>query len=286
MVIEELLLEGLNELRLKKDINAQLEVRLILSHILKVDKSYLYGHPDLDVSEEIVERFRNMIQMRKKGKPIAYILNKKEFMGMDFYVEEGVLIPRGDTEIIVEYIIDYINNTFGLDSFNLLDIGIGSGAISLAIAKHFPNGNIYGIDTFDKPLKVAEKNRQNLELKNVQFIKSDLFSSLDKNLFHSFFDIIVSNPPYIPDRDIEELEEDIKKFEPKEALSGGEDGLNFYRDITKEAGLYLKEHGLLVYEIGYNQAKSVESILRNHGYKDIEKKNDLEDRNRLIAGKK
>ncbi|NMA48301.1 MAG: peptide chain release factor N(5)-glutamine methyltransferase, partial [Tissierellia bacterium] len=206
--------------------------------------------------------------------------------GMDFYVEEGVLIPRGDTEIIVEYIIEYINNTFSLDSFNLLDIGIGSGAISLAIARHFPNGNIYGIDVFDKPLKVAEKNRQNLELKNVQFIKSDLFSSLDKNVFHDFFDIIVSNPPYIPDRDIEELEEDVRGFEPKEALSGGEDGLDFYRDITKEARLYLREKGLLVYEIGYNQAKSVESILSNHGYKNIEKKNDLEDRNRLIAGKK
>ena len=286
MVIEELLLEGLNELRLKKDINAQLEVRLILSHILKVDKSYLYGHSDLDVSEEIVGRFRKIIKMRKKGKPIAYILKEKEFMGMDLYVEEGVLIPRGDTEIIVEYIIEYINNTFSLDSFNLLDIGIGSGAISLAIARHFPNGDIYGIDIFEKPLDVAEKNRQNLELKNVQFIKSDLFSSLDKNVFHNFFDIIVSNPPYIPEQDIEELEEDVRGFEPKEALSGGEDGLDFYRDITKEAGLYLKEHGLLVYEIGYNQAKSVESILKNHGYKNIEKKNDLEDRNRLIAGKK
>lgn len=286
MVIEDLLMEGLNELKFKKNINAQVELRLILSHILKVDKSYLYGHSDLDVSEEIVGRFRNMIKMRKKGKPIAYILKEKEFMGMNLYVEEGVLIPRGDTEIIVQYIIEYINKNFGVDSFNLLDIGIGSGAISLAIARRFPNGNIYGIDIFKKPLVVAEKNRQNLQLDNVQFIKSDLFSSLDKNVFGNFFDIIVSNPPYIPDRDIYRLEEDVKNFEPMGALSGGEDGLDFYRQITKEAEPYLKKQGLLVYEIGYNQAKNVESILKEYGYKNIEKKNDLEDRNRLIAGKK
>lgn len=284
MVVKDLLLEGIKELEFKENINAQLEVRLILSHLLGVDKSYLYGHTDKGVSLEVIEKFRDMIQMRKNDKPMAYILKTKEFMGMDFYVEEGVLIPRGDTEIIVEYIIDYIGEKFGQKPFNLLDIGIGSGAISLSIAKHFPNGNIYGIDIFDKPLEVAEKNRQRLNLKNVKFTKSDLFSSLDKKTFHSFFHIIVSNPPYIPEKDIEGLDQDVKEYEPKEALCGGPDGLDFYRQITREGKDYLSENGLLVYEIGYNQGQSIESILRDHGYKDIKKKNDFQDRDRLISG--
>ncbi|MDY0235748.1 MAG: peptide chain release factor N(5)-glutamine methyltransferase [Gudongella sp.] len=286
MVVKDLLLEGVNELRLKKDINAQLEVRLILSYLLKVDKSYLYGHSDEEISLEISEKFRDIIALRKKGTPMAYILNEKEFMGMNLFVEEGVLIPRGDTEIIVEYIIEYINNIFGENPFSLLDIGIGSGAISLAIAKNFPNGNIIGIDFFEKPLKIAEKNRVSLELENVKFIKSNLFSSLNNNNFSNYFDIIVSNPPYIPEADIEELDADVRGFEPKEALSGGEDGLDFYRAISKDAKLYLKENGLLVYEIGYNQASSVESILSHYGYKCINAKNDLEDRNRLISAMK
>ena len=286
MVIKDLLLEGVKELQLKKDINAQLEVRLILSHLLEVDKSYLYGHAEIDLDNELVETFRDLVFQRKNGKPMAYILNEKEFMGINLFIEEGVLIPRGDTEIIVQFIINYITKEFGENPFNLLDIGIGSGAISLAIAKYFPNGTIIGVDIFDKPLEVAEINRCNLNLNNVRFLKSDLFSSLDKEEFHNYFHIIVSNPPYIPNRDIEELEEDVKSFEPIEALSGGEDGLDFYRQISDRAKLYLKERGLLVYEIGYNQAESVENILKNHGYKDIEKENDLEERNRLIAGKK
>lgn len=286
MVIKDLLLEGIKELNNKENINAQLEVRLILAHILKVDKSYLYGHTDIEVSLEDVDRFKSLVEMRRKGRPIAYILNEKEFMGVDLYVEEGVLIPRGDTEIIVEYVIDYINNTFGDSPFNLLDIGIGSGAISLVLAKTFPNARVIGLDLFEKPLKVAGKNKINLGLKNVDFIKSDLFSSLNKEEFYNYFDIIVSNPPYIPEGDIEDLEDDVKAFEPKEALSGGQDGLDFYRKISKEARVFLKDHGLLVYEIGYNQAESVEGILKQYGYKDIKKKNDLENRNRLIGGHK
>ena len=133
---------------------------------------------------------------------------------------------------------------------------------------------------------VAGKNKINLGLKNVDFIKSDLFSSLNKEEFYNYFDIIVSNPPYIPEGDIEDLEDDVKAFEPKEALSGGQDGLDFYRKISKEARVFLKDHGLLVYEIGYNQAESVEGILKQYGYKDIKKKNDLENRNRLIGGHK
>ena len=250
MVIKDLLLEGIKELNNKENINAQLEVRLILAHILKVDKSYLYGHTDIEVSLEDVDRFKSLVEMRRKGRPIAYILNEKEFMGVDLYVEEGVLIPRGDTEIIVEYVIDYINNTFGDSPFNLLDIGIGSGAISLVLAKTFPNARVIGLDLFEKPLKVAGKNKINLGLKNVDFIKSDLFSSLNKEEFYNYFDIIVSNPPYIPEGDIEDLEDDVKAFEPKEALSGGQDGLDFYRKISKEARVFLKDHGLLVYEIG------------------------------------
>ena len=286
MVVKDLLLEGIKDLNKKENINAQLEVRLILSHILGVDKSYLYGHEDLVVCDYDIKSFRDHIRMRKEDLPLAYILKEKEFMGMKLYIEEGVLIPRGDTEIIVEFIIAYIKDKYKDKPFNLLDIGIGSGAISLSLAKEFPNANIIGLDLYDKPLRVSKINKKALGLENIKFIKSNLFSSLDKKAYCEYFDIIVSNPPYIKEEDIQSLDRDVKDYEPREALSGGKDGLDFYRKITKEAREYLKKDGLLVYEIGYDQAKMVEGILSKDGYKDIKAINDLENRNRLIKANK
>ncbi|WP_422485110.1 peptide chain release factor N(5)-glutamine methyltransferase [Gudongella sp. DL1XJH-153] len=285
MVIDQLLNEGIENLRNIQYSNPQLEVRLILSRLLEVDKSYLYAYGDREVSEQIIQEFRSWIQKRVAGYPLQYLLGTQEFMGMELEVSEGVLIPRGDTEILVEYLLDYIRENFGDDEFTLLDIGIGSGAISLAIAKLCPKSKVYGVDFYDKPLALAKRNMERLGLHNATYFKGDLFSPFEGEHWSEYFNIVVSNPPYIPEGDKKELQSEVGGFEPETALFGGKDGLDFYRRITQESKGYLKKRGLLAYEIGHDQGDAVSEIMRKEGFGDVIVKDDLESRNRVVAGK-
>jgi len=285
VVINQLLNEGIESLCNKQYTNPQLEVRLILSRLLEVDKSYLYAYGDKEVPEEIIQLFRSWIQKRVAGYPLQYLLGTQEFMGMEFEVSEGVLIPRGDTEILVEYLLDYIRENFGDHEFTLLDIGIGSGAISLAIAKFCPNAKVYGVDFYDKPLAVAKRNLERLGLDNVSYFKGDLFSPFESGQWREYFNIVVSNPPYIPESDKKGLQSEVGEFEPESALFGGEDGLDFYRRITQESIGYLKKNGLLAYEIGYDQGDAVANIMIKEGFGDVIVMDDLENRNRVVVGK-
>lgn len=284
MVINQLLAEGVNGLHNIKYTNPQLEVRLILSKLMDVDKSYLYAYGDKCVSEEIVLEFRSWIQKRKDGYPLQYLLGVQEFMGLELEVSEGVLIPRGDTENLVYYLIDYIEANYFDKEFTLLDIGIGTGAISLALAKEFPKGKIYGVDLYDKPFQIAEKNRQKHGLDNVIYYKGDLFSPFAENKWKGFFNIIVSNPPYIPEGERKNLQREVAEFEPDTAIFAGDDGLEFYRRIAVDSKIYLKEKGLLAFEIGHDQGQEISNILRKEGFQEIVTLQDLEERNRVVAG--
>ena len=273
----------IDELRRKyKDFS--LEGVLILCKLLNVDKSYIYTYGEKQVSKEIKDKFICFMENIIKGYPIQYILKEREFMGLEFYLEDGVLVPRPDTEILVEYVIDYINKRYNGKNIDVLDIGIGSGAISLSIANYCKDAEVYGIDIEDIPIKVANINKEKFDLTNVNFFKGDLFKALDG--LDLKFHIIMSNPPYIASEKIKDLDIKVKNFEPRIALDGGMDGLNFYRQITVESKRYLVDNGLLIYEIGFDQGKSVSDILIKEGFSNVSILKDLQGLDRVVYGTK
>ncbi|MSU00185.1 peptide chain release factor N(5)-glutamine methyltransferase [Tissierella pigra] len=273
----------IDELR-RKYRDFSLEGVLILCKLLNVDKSYIYTYGEKQVSKEIKDKFIYFMENIIKGYPIQYILKEREFMGLEFYLEDGVLVPRPDTEILVEYVIDYINKRYNGKNIDVLDIGIGSGAISLSIANYCKDVEVYGIDIEDVPIKVANINKEKFNLTNVNFFKGDLFKALDG--LDLKFHIIMSNPPYIASEKIKDLDIKVKNFEPRIALDGGMDGLNFYRWITAESKKYLMDNGLLIYEIGFDQGKSVSDILIKEGFSNVSILKDLQGLDRVVYGTK
>lgn len=274
---------GINDL-LRKSKAPILDSILIMCKLLDVDKSYIYTYGEREISEEIESKFLQLVEKRTEGYPIQYILGEREFMGLDFYLEEGVLIPRPDTEILVEYIIDYINKRYKNKRIKVLDLGIGSGAISLSIANYCKDVFVYGVDISDTAIKIANINKSKFGLSNVNFYKGDLFEAIESLDLEKEFQIIVSNPPYIASEEIETLDITVKDFEPRSALDGGVDGLDFYRKITPESRKYLKDNGLLIYEIGYNQGEEVRNILIDEGFREVSILKDLQGHTRVVLG--
>lgn len=257
---------------------------LILSTLLDVDKSYIFTYGDKEIDDSIGEEFLKLVEKRSKGYPIHYILGEREFMGLDFILEDGVLIPRPDTEVLVEYIIEYVEKEYKESKTNILDIGFGSGAISLSLAYYLENSFVHGVDISEDALRLGRKNKRKLNISNAEFHLGDLFKALNEDDYKEFFQIITSNPPYIERDIIETLEVGVKDFEPRVALDGGEDGLDFYREITSQSKKYLKENGLLIYEIGYGQGQAVKDIMLSHGFEKIEIIKDLQKHDRVILG--
>ena len=284
MVINDLLKVGMDTLKELEYCNPLFDSRLMLGHILKVDISYIHTYGDKKVSQEDEDRFLENIKKRSTGYPMAYILNEKQFMGLDFYIEEGVLIPRPDTEILVEYVIQYIENNYKNIDINILDIGIGSGAISLSVGKYCPNTRVYGMDIGYTPIKVSNINKEKLSLSNVSFHQGDLFGAIKDLGLENKCEIIISNPPYISKEQIKTLQKDVVDYEPLLALDGGIDGLDFYRKITAEAKNFLVKDGLLIYEIGYDQGIAVKNIMLKEGYKEIKIIKDLQGLDRVVLG--
>jgi release factor glutamine methyltransferase len=259
----------------------KLDIEILLSKALgDVDRLYIHLNLHKELTKEQLDSFNKMIQDRLKGRPIAYIVNNREFMGLDFYVEEGVLIPRPDTEPLVEEVIELVK---GKENLKIVDIGTGSGAITVSLAKYIKDCQVYSLDISDKALSIGLKNAISNEVEDkINFIKSNIFSGIeDKGLE---LDVIVSNPPYIRRADIETLHTQVKDYEPYIALEGGEDGLNFYRDITRESVKYLKDKGILAFEVGHDQAEDVSEILKHNGYTNIYTKKDLQGIDRVVIG--
>ncbi len=279
MTIKEILIQYSKELENISD-TPRLDVEMLLKKALgDVDSMYIRMYLDKQLTEEQEKYFLEMIKERLNERPIAYIIGNREFMGLDFFVQEGVLIPRPDTETLVEEIINICNNRTGL---NILDIGTGSGAITISLAKYLDKSHVISADISDIALEIASKNAiSNNVDERIDFIKSDVFSNVPKE---EKFDLIVSNPPYIRKSDIDGLDRQVKDFEPYNALEGGEDGLDFYRKITKESKAFLKNKGILAYEVGHDQAQDVSQIMQENGFEGIYTKCDLQGFERVVIG--
>ena len=254
MTIREALNKGMIILKSNNIETPKLKARLLLQYILKKNRQYLivYDNKEIDKKQQW-EYFIN-IEKLANGVPLQHITHTQEFMKMDFFVNENVLIPRPDTEILVEEVIEIAKK---MEKPKILDLCTGSGAIAISIAKNVPSAEVWSIDISEKALEVAKKNANNLQAK-VKFKKSNLFNNINKTKF----DIIVSNPPYIKKADIKLLSNEVQK-EPEIALDGGYDGLDFYRKIASQAIDYLKFGSYLCFEIGFDQQEDVTEIIKN-----------------------
>ncbi|MCQ2969641.1 MAG: peptide chain release factor N(5)-glutamine methyltransferase, partial [Clostridium sp.] len=225
-------------------------------------------------------RFRELIKKRKEKMPMAYILKDVEFMGLDFYVEEGVLIPRGDTEILVEEVLNHIGQE---ESINICDLCCGSGAIGISLASLRNNIKVDLVDLYPIPEKVTKKNIEKHSLEErAEFIKSDLLNKVIES--GKKYDILVSNPPYIADKVIDTLMDDVKNYEPHTALAGGEEGMDFYNIIVSESCKVLNEKGILAFEIGYDQGEKVKKLMEEKGFNNVKIIQDLAGLDRVVIG--
>ena len=278
--IGELLIDG-NKILKEANIDTYiLDTQLLLGKVLQKDKLYLITNKEEEIDKFKEKEFYRLINKRKDKMPIKYILKNAEFMGLDFYVEEGVLIPRGDTEILVE---EVLKNITASNQYDICDLCCGSGAIGISIATLRENTKIDLIDYYDIPEKVTKKNINKHKLNSrVEFIKSDLLEEAIKR--EKKYDILVSNPPYIKEEVIETLMDDVKNYEPHTALSGGNDGLYFYRKIVEDSDKILKENGILAFEIGHDQGEEVSALMTQKGYKGVRVIKDLAGLDRVVLG--
>ena len=251
----------------------KIDAEIILSHVLKTSREKLLINEQA-ISYINLKRFKKIISRRSKKEPIAYIFNKKEFRSKDFYVVKNSLIPRPETELLIDPII----KKFKGKSIYFLDMGVGTGCIMLSILSELNNSRGLGIDICNKAISVAKINLEIMKLNKRASLKC---RSID-TIYNKKFDLIVSNPPYIVKREINQLSEDIKKFEPQKALDGGHDGLDVIRKVIYKSKNILKLNGILALEIGRGQYYSVSNILRLNGFREIKKIKDYRDNVRCI----
>lgn len=279
MTIKETLRKGIIELKVNNIQEPSLKARLLLQYILNKPRQYLivYDNEQLTLRQEV--NFFKGIKKLAKGIPLQHITHSQEFMKMTFYVNEDVLIPRPDTEILVEEVIKIAKR---INAKKILDLCTGSGAIAISLAKYIEDSQITAVDISDKAISVAKLNAKNNNVENkITFVESDLFKQLPKEKY----DIIVSNPPYIKKEIIKSLDKEVQN-EPKIALDGGYDGLDFYRKIISNADEFLKFTGYVCLEIGYDQKEDVLELLKNEGkYVDTSCKKDLFDNDRVIIAR-
>lgn len=277
--IKELIDYGVKELQ--KSDTALLDARLILSKVIKKDKLFIILNRDYKLETNQKVEYLQLIDQRKKNKPVKYILGECDFMGLDFYIEEGVLIPRSDTEVLVQEVLKYIDES---QEIKVCDLCTGSGAIAISLAYYRKNIEVDAVDYFEKPEKVTKINIEKHKLRErVTFIESDLLSDVIKK--GKKYDILVSNPPYIKRVEIEKLMNDVKDYEPDEALNGGEDGLYFYRRIISQSKEVLVQNGILAFEIGYDQGEQVRNLMENNNFEDVYVVKDLAGLDRVVIGK-
>jgi release factor glutamine methyltransferase len=279
MNIRSAVIEGTNFLKNKSILSAQLDTEILMARALDKNREYIILNHDKDLNIKDLEYFKKLIHERATKKPIAYLLNKKFFWKNEFYVNKNTLIPRPDTEIIVEQILNVVKNK---NYLRILDIGVGSGCIILSILNEKKNFYGTGIDISKNILEISKKNAKKLMVNNrVKFYKSDV----DK-FAQGKYDLIVSNPPYIKTCDLKYLERDVLKFEPKLALNGGLDGLSVIRKVIKKSSELLKKNGKFILEIGFDQKNRVIKLLNNRGFYINSTVRDLANNDRCIISTK
>ena len=259
MNIENSLNEGIKILKKSKISNPKLDSEILLSTSIKRDKKYIILNPKEYLNSKQLEKFKILIERRKKGEPIAYLINKKDFWKDEFFVNKDVLIPRPDTELIVEQVLKIYSKDSQLQ---ILDIGTGSGCILLSILKERSKFYGTGIDVSKKSINVSKYNANQLNLTS----RVKFFHSSVDNFRIGKYDIIVSNPPYIELFNLKYLEKDVVNFEPKLALSGGFDGFSKIRKVINKASTLIKRNGKFILEIGFNQRNKVKKILKEEGF--------------------
>ncbi len=280
MKLKELINYGKKMLLENEIQDSNLIAKMLAEYIFKIDRNQIIINEEKEISEDDKTKYYLALIEIVQGMPIQYITNNQEFMKLNFYVDKNVLIPQPDTEILVEEAIEIINKN--KKEVKVLDICTGSGCIGTSIAKYTKNTTITMSDISSEALKIAKNNCiKNIEdTSKVKFIKSDMFEDIKEK-----YDIIVSNPPYIESKEINKLDKQVQN-EPNLALDGGEDGLQFYKKLAKEAHKFLNENGYLCMEIGYNQKETVTQLLKeNNNYKEIYSKKDLSGNDRIIIAK-
>ena len=280
MTVREILNEATRELETAGMETARLDAEVLLAFCLNCDRLEFLKNPDMQISKSQLAVFNKLVSRRLKWEPVAYITGRKEFWSFTLEVNKGVLIPRPDTEIILEEALAVGKNIIAP---RIADIGTGSGAIALALAKELPEPKITAMDISRAALKVAKKNARNLKLgKNIEFLKGDLFAPVK-----GLFDIIVSNPPYISAAEYEELPRGVKDFEPKIALLAGQTGVEFYEKLIYQSKNHLKKDGWLLMEIGAPQAEKIRDIMQECAFfEDIDVRRDYAGHDRVIKGRK
>lgn len=285
MNIRELKIIGNKKLEENNIEDSVFKAEKLLQYVLNMDKTELLINNEMLVDKENENKYLMLIDKLIKGKPLQYITNCQEFMKLNFFVDQNVLIPQPDTEILVEKVLDTINKIKQLreikenrkqEKILVLDLCTGSGAIGISIKKYITDVEVYASDISKEALKIAELNAKNNDVQ-IHVINSDMLENIKIK-----FDIIVSNPPYIETKELEKLPKDVQN-EPQLALDGGEDGLKYYKIIRDEGYKFLKDNGAILLEIGYNQNRSVPDLFRNNeNYKNIEIYKDLSNIDRVV----
>ncbi|MGM0437290.1 MAG: peptide chain release factor N(5)-glutamine methyltransferase [Bacillota bacterium] len=265
--------------------NPRLDAEVLLADLLDMERIKLYVNFDYPLTKNELAEYRKRVVRRAKREAVSYITGHKEFMSLEFEVEKGVLIPRPETELLVENIIDYCEKE-ELEAPNIVEVGPGSGAIMVSLGHYLSEAKIMGIDISEKAVKLTRKNIKKHELEDrLKVNKGDLLQPLLKRNTQNV-DIVVSNPPYISDEDMKNLQPEVKK-EPSLALAGGKDGLEVYKKLIPQAASVLKKGGLLALEIGYDQGENLKKFINESGdYVDIEIKEDYNGKDRMIFASK
>lgn len=260
-----------------------LKSKLLLLDILDEKKEFLVINREKELEENVEKIFFEKLELLKKNIPIQYIINKQSFYGYEFFVDENVLIPQPDTEVLVEEVIDYLSSkSLDNNKLQVLDLCTGSGIIGICLKKNLSEKvSVYASDISIKALEVAKKNAKKLDVE-IEIVNSDLFSNIDSKLK---FDIIVSNPPYIKTNVIDTLSNEVK-CEPFIALDGKEDGLYFYRKIIEESKKNLNNNGMIFFEIGYDQKDDVIKLFEENGFVNVYSKKDYSGNDRIVVGMK
>ena len=267
---------------IKNTESPSLETQMMIAKVIEKDRLYIMLNLEEDIDESKVEIIKTMIDKRKSSYPLQYILGEREFWGMDFKVSEGVLIPRQDTEILIEETLKKLKDNKHKSNLKGFEIGVGSGIISITLLKEIETLTMIGVDINDKAIELTKANALKHEVSDrLCILNSNLFEKINKE---NQFDFIISNPPYIETKVIDSLQEDIKQHEPKLALDGGEDGLDFYRAIIEQSKSYIRPEGFIAFEIGYNQAEAVKKIFVENGYPNVTIAKDLAGFDRVVIG--